>query len=354
VILPGFGTLEIADSGAGVPATGSGRMDPPGRKVRFDTASVKDDGLLAETYAERAGLDREEARQQVLELVDAIRFALDRGEAGQVEGAGSFNRDGDGKVRFQVAGDWVVEPGMYGLESMDLLELEEEDPEEEEAVQEGTGPEEDQAPEPGPVAPPPAATPAGTDAAPVRHEPWKDNKQHRKTNLWRIIWGVAALLIVVLLVLILVPTDTFDSFRNRDNEDAVPMETTPSVTPDLPGEQTGGQPAVSEEDPSAGLDIPESEPATVRDDAEATELPVPEVTSDRFFIVAGSFRNLANASELQDRLTAKGYQAEVMMTENRMYRVTAASFADKNEAERALTRIKSEPGMESCWLLANE
>jgi cell division protein FtsN len=91
----------------------------------------------------------------------------------------------------------------------------------------------------------------------------------------------------------------------------------------------------------------------VEKEEEPEPRPVTDQT-DHFFIIAGSFKNLANASELQDKLKARGFPAEVMITENRMYRVSVASFPTSGEAERELPRFKSQPGLESCWLLANE
>ncbi len=75
--------------------------------------------------------------------------------------------------------------------------------------------------------------------------------------------------------------------------------------------------------------------------------------ADNFFIIAGSFKHLGNASELQDKLKAMGYQAEVMVTENRMYRVSVASYATRAEAERGLAQIRSVQALNACWLLSN-
>jgi len=36
-----------------------------------------------------------------------------------------------------------------------------------------------------------------------------------------------------------------------------------------------------------------------------------------------------------------------------MYRVSVASYATKEEAEKELRRLKSQPGLQSCWLLSN-
>ncbi|MCK4748307.1 MAG: hypothetical protein KAT15_14755, partial [Bacteroidales bacterium] len=124
VILPGFGNLEIKESESGATPSGN-RIDPPGLSIKFDAGFSKDDGILAAAYATGEGVDAEEAAQRVLELVDAIKFALDKGEAYPLTEAGTFSRDDDGKVRFETDPGWVLEPDQYGLESMDLLELDE-------------------------------------------------------------------------------------------------------------------------------------------------------------------------------------------------------------------------------------
>jgi cell division protein FtsN len=72
----------------------------------------------------------------------------------------------------------------------------------------------------------------------------------------------------------------------------------------------------------------------------------------RYFIIAGSFRNLQNASEMQDQLKARGYPSEVMVTGDRMYRVSVASYGTKQEALRALEGIRAEPELQNSWLLS--
>ena len=102
VVLAGFGTLEIKSPDRGEPPSGK-RIDPPGKSVRFDSSYSKDDGLLASAVAEGEGIDRDEAQQRVLELIDAIKFALDRGTSYTLKETGTFIRDDDGKVRFQTS-----------------------------------------------------------------------------------------------------------------------------------------------------------------------------------------------------------------------------------------------------------
>jgi cell division protein FtsN len=141
---------------------------------------------------------------------------------------------------------------------------------------------------------------------------------------------VAGVLIVVLIVLILVPSDKLNIFGDHEGTEQ-----------QMPGNEATVESEIQDPPPAENLQAGE---------ADAT----PEKEPNKYFLIAGSFKHLGNASELQDQLIARGYKAEVLVTENRMYRVSAASYADQMDAERGLSRIKLVPGLEACWLLSNE
>jgi cell division protein FtsN len=327
VILAGFGNLELKTPDKTQTPSGS-RIDPPGISVRFDSSFSKDDGLLASVYAKGEGLEADEAQQRVLELVDAIKFALDKGEVYPLPDTGTFARDEDGKVRFQVDPAWLLEPEQYGLESMDLLELEDL-PSEEDATETEKAE--------------PLTTKASTPEPAAKVTPLAPPKPKAKPMKWRVIWIFVFLLIIVLAVLILIPAGETEEgikkqkFWNRKPAvEVVDQEETPAV------DAESGTP---EQDAGEATETPVSTDETVE--------PVPVDVSHHFFIIAGSFSNLGNASDLQDQLKRKGFEAEVMITENRMYRVSIRSFATKAEGVKGLAEIKKKPGLESCWLLSN-
>lgn len=321
VIFPGFGNLEVIPPDGTVAVSGK-RLDPPGLRIKFDAGYSKDDGILAESMAAGEVMEREEAEQKVLELVDAIKYALDKGEEYLLPETGTFSRDADGKIHFKADPAWVLEPDHYGLESMDLLELEEL-----------------------PVEEPPARdtgleSKTFTDLTPPKPKP--------RSFRWRVIWLVAGALIVVLVVLIIVPSggDKSGLFDRQPVEQQVEQED-PST--DVPADQGQAETEVQAET-EMQADEPESRPEETGTEEDED---LPTAVEKNFFIIAGSFSRLNNASELQDQLNSQGYDAEVMITENRMYRVSVSSYATKEEAEKALTRIKTEPGLETCWLLSN-
>lgn len=335
VVLAGFGNLEVKSPDMAQTPSGS-RIDPPGISVRFDSSFGKDDGLLASVYAQGEGLEADEAQQRVLELVDAIKFALDKGEEYKLPETGTFVRDEDGKVNFQVDPSWLLEPDQYGLESMDLLELEDE-PSVEEAVE---------TEKPSPISSSkttPETKPKTTPGPAAKVTPLAPAKPKSKAKKWRVIWILVFLLIIVLAVLILVPAgETEDGekkqkFWNRKAAvEVVDQEDTPAVD---------AESGTVEQDVSEAIETPVSSDETVE--------PIPVDVSHHFFVIAGSFSKLRNASDLQDQLKQQGFEAEVMITENRMYRVSISSYATKAEGEKGLAEIKKKPGLQSCWLLSN-
>jgi len=333
VILPGFGNLEVKIPEKAITPRGN-RIDPPGLSVWFDAGFSKDNGELAAAIAEGEELDLEEASQRVLELVDAVKFALDKGENYSVPEVGTFIKDADGRIRFKADPAWIVAPDLYGLESMDLLELEELS-EEEETVRK---------PEPVSRKEPEPVSRKETGVTPLASP-----SSQPKARKWRVVWMVALALIIILAVLIVIPTsengndkERWKIFNKRQDREVVKEENA------APGQQesgTGGE--VTQ--PETGIEVPES---NVEQPTPAEETAPAEETS-KYFIIAGSFTKLRNASDMQDKLKERGFQAEVMITENRMYRVSVASFATKEEAEMRLAQITREPGLQSCWLLSN-
>ncbi len=371
VILPGFGNLQMKEVPGEVPPSG-GKIRPPGPSVRFDEKYSKDDGLLASTCSAGEHMDPGEAEQQVLELVDAIRFALDKGENYLLPDTGTFSRDDEGKVHFHTDPAWVLEPDQYGLEPMDLLELDESA-----ALQaESTGGK-DSAEVPAGEEPA-GEEPAGESFAgethaeePVRTArsaehftpswltPEPQEKPKRRRPAWRAIWIITASLILILLALIFIPLNRSKEggiqfgregiiLKKKSTQPATqPVVTAPAESEAAAGMESEGEAGLE----SAGARSEEVAPETGGQEATGASAGQQE-TRNKYFIIAGSFRHLKNASELQDQLRAQGYRAEVMITDDRMYRVSVASYATQQEALRRLEGFKAEPGLQNCWLLA--
>lgn len=366
VVLPGFGSL-VLEEGKGLRQE-DGKIDPPGAVVRFDATHPKGDGKLADEYAAGEQLDHEEARQQVLELVDAIKFRLDKGETYLLDMVGEFSRDDDNRVHFAKDPNWVIDPELFGLSALNLLELENEEagkagegtvespgeageesaataPKDNDLSKSEVAGKQQQAEQAG-------ATSAGKEKVTLHTSaPGKTNQkrkvQRKPVNKWRIIWIVAGSLIIVLTLILLIPSG---NGLEVGKEGIIIRDT------EVGGETDGGSVSGADDQQTPGTDVQEDLGAaateSLQEQQEPEEGPVqPPVQEYKYFIIAGSFRNLGNATELQDELKAAGYPAEIILTENRLYRVSVKSFATKQQALDALPSVKSNEGLANAWLL---
>ena len=363
VILPGFGNLEV---GEGSWQKEEGRLDPPGPVVRFDASYSRDDGKLAEAYAAGEGIDREEAQQQVLELVDAIKFALDRGLEYTLEPVGVFRRNEDHKIFFTKNPEWVIDPDLFGLESLDLLELEEEKEEAGAVLQDnlspGTPEEEQEAPS-GEASRPVSEkhTQSKQKEPPMTPSRPAAQKSRAPVNKWKIIWIVTGSLIAVLVLFLLIPVNNQGGFGLEFGKDGI-MITDGQNRDDTPGEGTGetsppgaaGLNGTGTDEPGMeGNGSGESAAPGVSVPGEEGEQDADEpVTAPRYYIIAGSFGDLDNATGLMDDLKSQGFPAELIRTENRMYRVAVKSYRSKQQAIDDLSYVKKYTGMEGCWVLS--
>jgi nucleoid DNA-binding protein len=350
VVLPGFGSLVITEGKGGRSA--DGKIDPPGKTIHFDPTHPKGDGKLAGVYATGEHLDPEEARQQVLELVDAIKFKLDKGEKYKLEEVGIFSRDDDNRVHFTKDPGWVIDPETFGLSSLEILELEDEEAEEPVGKSELAG----------------AGVPAGKSDTSAGTEPSGKNLrspgkkpgpvtpgakkssrtiQRKPVNKWRIIWIVVGALIAVLVLVLLIPSENGVEFGK---EGIVIREMNGEREPASSDRSTGrSRRDRTDKDQFVADQSPAEEAAEeVKVEAPFVETPVQQ---NSYFIIAGSFQSLQNATELMSKLKASGFPAEMIVTENRMYRVSIRSYADRDEAIRELPRVRAESGIDGAWVM---
>ncbi len=330
VVFPGFGSLNIG-KGKGV-VQETGQVEPPGAIVVFDPTHPKDNGILAQEYAQGENIDLEEAQQQLLELVDAIKFKMDKGESYDLALVGRFTRDDDNRIRFQKDPNWIIDPEIFGLSSLDLLELEEE--EEEEKEEEKDAGESEEIPE---------KMLDKKKAQVIEDIPERKVAGRKPVNKWTIIWIVIASLITVLILILIIPLNQEDPDIEFGKEGLV-IRNNADEGRDRAGKRDVKDPF--EETKEVEIDKPAS--------AEDTDTSVPVTTANRYFIIAGSFQNLQNASELLEQLKEKGYPAEMIFTESRLYRVAVKSYQTKQQAIQDLSRIKTDPGLEKVWVWTKE
>ena len=81
------------------------------------------------------------------------------------------------------------------------------------------------------------------------------------------------------------------------------------------------------------------------------EVNVNEADYTEYHIIAGSFRDLENAQELQKSLSLEGYPSLIIKLDNGIYRVSVISFRDKATALNKLVEFRAKSGMSEAWLM---
>lgn len=333
VVFPGFGSLLMV-TGKGI-NTNEGTIEPPGMIIKFDPDHPKSDGKLAEEYARGEEIDLEEARQQLLELVDAIKFKLDKGEVYSLDLVGTFSRDDDNRIHFEKDPNWVVDPEIFGLSSIDLLELENEEEKDEAGSSEVENETKKEV--------------LADSSDPANASEKTASKVERKpVNKWRIIWIVIVSLIVVLALLLLInPGENGNEIEFSKDGLVLKYDTDKPSTTGLEKKSS------VKEGVSQGQQQLKNAESVEQNEAikESTSVPSQEKS---YFIIAGSFQKLQNAETQMEALKSKGFPAEVIYTENRLYRVSIKSYANKADAIEELESIKSGSGIQSVWIWTNK
>jgi len=70
----------------------------------------------------------------------------------------------------------------------------------------------------------------------------------------------------------------------------------------------------------------------------------------KYFLVAASFKNKANAEKMKSKLLSEGYDSKIILSNNHFYRVSYKGFVNKKEAFNELKRARSTEERKDVWL----
>lgn len=376
VFFPGLGTLKITQKGAGVRG---GKFSPPSTSLKFTSEVIPEEdnhfpGLIAEN--ERCSL--EDARQAILEYIDEIRFAFNKGEAFTMEGICRFFIDEDNNIEVMKDPGLIIDPENYGLESFEVEGFEEMKTREETKLQETSSAKETQKEKielvldvehdmrkfeetyVSPVRKEPAVPHAEKRESvkrPIVPEyPFYEMPDHHRRNRKLLIGAIASAFIVVLAIVII--SQVSDSWNKRINRNEIfrsskDLEVNDDFSnlkdEDFDFDEMVGE-MQKEGETSPALEGEGSvEPGSAESGAEG--LPAPGGNYIEYHIIAGSFSAYENARELQQQLTLLGYPSLVIEPRTGIYRVSAISFRDKVTALNELVKFREKTGMESSWLM---
>jgi len=317
VILPQFGGFISKYRPAKIDP-GEKILAPPSKEIEFHSELKKDNGILVNYVARKNKTFNTRARRVVNDFVNEINARLDNGEKVIFEGIGTFIKDiNNDEILFYSYSDENYLIDSYGLMNLELNEL---------------------------------GKSGNIEDSVIRTPPIKIISR-KQTGFW----VAGSVIILTLLLILMIPlTDSnylynlnfgflfagkSDNHRNKENEKIV-----------------FGKRRIIKQDTVKDIE-------KIIDNATKKEVALfynePEKKYDeniisgtnKYYLVAGSFKKLDNAQKLKTDLLNDGYDPQILKTKNGYYRVTLSSFNNRNIAIRELERIRKDLNR-TVWILS--
>lgn len=336
VIVPGFGGFITNYEPASIEGA-THNILPPRMFLVFNSSLTINDGLLATEISSIQQCSFEEAMQFIRREVTAWRERLKAGKKIMLPGIGSFTANSDLKLEFKPDPEQNFFDEAFGLTGL--------------------------------VIPPLQKRRHKHVVRPLAYQ--KPVRRTTPRTIRRLAWAAAITVpLVAASIWSIMNYDTLRQYAEQHSgliavfrpEPKNPVETFDFTTP--------GTSSLQEANPENGeapgddfVPVEDSEPdlddEIIADNDETAEalLPTadeivqpPSKHSRAYHIIIGSFENTINAQQLADELNASGWNASLAESSNGMYRVSIASYFNKQEALAQLDKIREERNP-NAWLL---
>jgi nucleoid DNA-binding protein/cell division protein FtsL len=292
---------------------------PPGKDISFNKSLNHNDGLLISYISESRGVGYVDAKRIVTNFVHEVNRRLEKGIRTVFDDVGTFYYDTQKNLQFEPDPSSNFLLDSYGLSEFSFAPLEQYD------VQK-------------------RIRKKFLDKEPSRFE-------SRRKVLWRI-----AIAIPLLVALVVIPLKT-DVLKFKSNVSSLsPVSNTEVIDSNLEQPEADVLETDTEEKINAGnsqealseMEQPSAVPGTdhVPETIITENLPVV-----KYFIIAGSFRNVENSERYREELTKQGYSSIILDPVNELHRVTLSGYPSKEEAVSALAQLRKDPSNKEMWIL---
>ncbi len=309
VILPGFGGFETYYQSARKDFA-SKVILPPSKKVVFRADMVKDNGILRDFLMQKLKLDQKQADTIISDWINKLKLDLQKTRKVFIEELGTFVLNDKNEVEFK-----SLEEDHYSAESFGLEKI-----------------------------------PIEKKLPPRTEFQKKENKRQEpkksKSAAWLVL-GVAGILAVFFVLIIVFKNEISDKSNILDIFSFLKKDTSEIITF---GEDENDE---EEEKYDSLIDVKTSTKQALDPFGGKKKITVSkqvQTTSDKYFIVAGSFKKLKNAEILKQSLIEEGFNPYIIELGD-FYRVVISSFTDQEEALNELRRIRAQVN-KSLWLLS--
>lgn len=304
VVIPGFGALITRR----VPAQyfqSTHTIYPPKKGLSFNAQITQSDGLLENYIASDLSIPFSDARLEVERAVQSLKKQMEEQGSATLYKIGRFTHNADQGISFTPMYVMNYLPEAFGLSTQELVAIQHEVATQTEKAEEQ---QEDQVP-----------------VIPMPVQETQQEEASKKSTPWLRYAATGAVLLGLSYV-------GFRSYENQKQQEAIAIE--------------------QKADKHLRTKIQEAN-IFISDPLPSIELTAaPQIKN--FHIIAGAFREPANAAKRVRQLKNKGYNAKVIgVNSYGLHNVAFDSYATREEASNALAELKN-LGYDTAWMFVGE
>ncbi len=283
----------------------TGVFNPPKREIGFNRSLCHNDGLLVSYVASKEGLSYSTCQHELAKHIDILKNQLFRGESIGLKEIGVLKINSIGNIVFVPDETDAFSTSSFGLSTFHFNSL------------------------------------------------LQDKEQNeisrrfikRTVTVNKSIRSVAASAALIFGLLMISPNLHYDTQQSNFSELFSDVGVS-GMDSDITG--------ISEE--ALPVEKNESEPVDNKDNVGRQDIvgnAVEIVSSKRYYVIAGSFKDLAPANKFLDKVKRNGIlNAELLDFSKGRYRVSLESYNVKEDAVAALNEYRAEKGYKTAWILS--
>ncbi len=375
VIIPGLGAFFSEASSAQINQKDKS-ISPPQKKIRFNPALRIDDNLLTNHISSVENIPLKEAKTAIEDFVKTCIDETNQGKKIKLIDIGVLYKDSNEKMAFIPESNKNYDLNTFGMSDVNT------------PPSKKTNEDQEKTPPPPPLKPADRNKDKPSPTVKVKNEKETKNKKKKK-RIPVLLWILLIILpfIIFLITLKVLNPVYFDSQYNKYSQKAIALKN--KVFP--PDTLSSNQPQIEQSDTSAisGTNpdkqvLPDQnkreEESDMYTDSESpdktnayqdntqysqqqNETKTPQKSrsttqtnynaGDNYYLIAGSFREKSNASNLVHKLQGKGFPSIIVgQTNSGLYMVSYRGYDNLDEAKKEFYKIKLEENIDS-WIYFN-
>ena len=306
VIIPGLGGFVSEYEPAAFDVS-ENKFLPPSKKITFNPEYSYHDSLLIEFISKKEKIAKENVEKNLQEFVKDTKYKLKKGEEINFPEIGTLTQNTKGQISFSQSKESNLLTDSFGLKSVKTTQ-------------------------------------------PVSDVVQKTIKPRRSFKKAIIITS-AAVVLVALIISAWFFTQGFSDFSLISSTNKTEVEQVNNKIKEITEKNLD---SIAQADSLKALIVNSIDDNTDKKDAlfyqePAKEKPKPQYSE--FYIIAGSFKRMENAEKFSAQLKTKGYNPQIIKSEENLIRISIYSYTDETEALKQLYKLRETSEIKSVWIL---